>query len=193
MGRQRKFDLDQALEVATELFWRKGYDQTSLQDLTAAMGISAPSFYFAFGSKEALFKRVAEAYRHHFTAGVLDAFSQPTAREVIARLFDGLATFLTDASHPPGCLIMNNALPLVETHPFRSLFAEQREAFRASLQERLEEAKAEEEGLPETFDPEALSRLIAIIMWGFAVSAQSGATLKNLLQAKQALLDLWPN
>ena len=60
MGRPREFDIDEAIQMATELFWRKGYEGTSLSDLIGAMRITAPSFYFAFGNKEKLFRKVIE-------------------------------------------------------------------------------------------------------------------------------------
>ena len=62
MGRPREFDIEKAIETATNLFWEKGYEGTSLSDLTKAIGITPPSFYFAFGSKEGLFRKVIERY-----------------------------------------------------------------------------------------------------------------------------------
>src|SRR3954467_7018846 len=61
-GRPRAFDRTVALGQATTLFWSKGFEATSIADLTQAMGIGAPSLYAAFGSKEALY---AEALRHY--------------------------------------------------------------------------------------------------------------------------------
>ena len=63
MGRPREFDIDKALDTAGELFWRNGYERTSLSDLTEAIGITPPSFYFAFGNKEKLFKQVVDRYQ----------------------------------------------------------------------------------------------------------------------------------
>jgi AcrR family transcriptional regulator len=192
MGRPREFDIEQAVLKASDLFWRKGFDHTSVQDLTKAMGITPPSFYFAFGNKEALFLRVVEAYQE-VQAGILaDALLQPTSREVVARLLDGFAHLLTQADRAPGCLVMNSALPVSETHSFRRLFAEQRAAFRLHLRRRFEQAKAEEKTWPARFDPDALSRLIVAVIWGFAVEAQSGANREDLRQTVAALLVLWP-
>ncbi|ECE6962102.1 TetR/AcrR family transcriptional regulator, partial [Salmonella enterica subsp. enterica] len=56
MGRPREFDADEALQTALELFWRKGYEGTSITDLTDGMGITKPSLYGAFGNKEELFR-----------------------------------------------------------------------------------------------------------------------------------------
>ncbi len=191
MGRPRQFDIDQAIRTASELFWRKGYDHTSVQDLTEAMGITAPSFYFAFGNKEGLFLRVVEAYQETLAEIVADALGRPTAREVVARLLDGFADQLTRTDHAPGCLVMNSALPITETHPFRRRFAEQREAFRVGLRQRLDRAMAEETLWPE-FDPDALSRLVVTMIWGLAVEAQSGTSRDDLRRAAAAFHALWP-
>lgn len=192
MGRPREFDIDLAIFKASELFWRKGFDHTSVQDLTEAMGIAPPSFYAAFGNKEALFLRVVEAYQKTQAELLVDALGQPTTREVVARLLEGFADQLTQSGRAPGCLVMNSALPISETHSFRRLFAEQREMFRQRLQQRLDRAKTEEGALPVEFNPDELSRLVVAVIWGFAVEAQSGANRETLRRTAAAFLALWP-
>ena len=120
MGRPREFDVDQAIRIATDLFWRKGFEGTSVSDLTRAMGIATPSFYFAFENKEALFQRIVESYQKTQAKIVEDALSQKTTKAVVEKLLGGFADLLTDPDHAPGCLIMNSALPVVEGHGFRS-------------------------------------------------------------------------
>ena len=61
-GRPRAFDMDKALDARARLFWRKGYEGTSIADLTEAMGINPPSLYAAFGGKEALFRQALDRY-----------------------------------------------------------------------------------------------------------------------------------
>ncbi len=62
MGRPREFDIDEALDCALHVFWSKGYEGTSIAELTEAMGITRPSLYAAFGNKEELFRKALDKY-----------------------------------------------------------------------------------------------------------------------------------
>src|SRR5580658_1499508 len=95
MGRPRSFDLDKAAERALHVFWQKGYEGTSLSDLTKAMGINRPSLYAAFGDKEALFRKVLERYEHGPVAYLAEALQEPTARETLERLLAGAIELMT--------------------------------------------------------------------------------------------------
>src|SRR3984893_11372302 len=77
VGRPREFDTEKALELATSLFWRKGYEGTSLSDLTATLGITRPSLYAAFGNKEALFRLVLDRYEARAGRYRSDALKAP--------------------------------------------------------------------------------------------------------------------
>src|SRR5712672_80887 len=108
-GRPRDFDVDEALDRALEVFWRRGYEGASLPDLTAAMGINRPSLYAAFGSKEGLFRRALDRYAEGPAAYVREALDEPTARRVAERLLGGAAERLTDPRNPGGCLVVQGA------------------------------------------------------------------------------------
>src|SRR6516225_9529344 len=86
-GRPRGFNLEQALDRALDVFWRKGYEGATLPDLTRAMGINRPSLYAAFGNKEALFKKAIDRYVEGPGCHVTEALAEPTVRNVIERLF----------------------------------------------------------------------------------------------------------
>src|SRR5689334_12962468 len=79
-GRPRAFDLNHALDAALNVFWRKGYEGTSLPDLTKAMGINRPSLYAAFGNKEELFRRAVERYVEGPASHIVRALEASTAR-----------------------------------------------------------------------------------------------------------------
>ncbi|HLZ08002.1 MAG TPA: helix-turn-helix domain-containing protein, partial [Chloroflexota bacterium] len=61
-GRPRTFDRDAALDAAVRLFWRYGYEGTSIADLTAAMGVAPPTIYANFGAKEDLYRAALARY-----------------------------------------------------------------------------------------------------------------------------------
>ena len=109
-GRPREFDLDVALDAAIEVFWRQGYEGTTLDDLTRAMGINRPSLYAAFGNKEETFKRAVARYAQVDMAYVDEALDQPTARAVAEHYVRSNVLAITDPSKPPGCLSIQGGL-----------------------------------------------------------------------------------
>ena len=89
IGRPREFDTSKAIDSAMLLFWRKGYEGTSISDLTEALGITRPSLYGAFGNKEQLFRTVLDR-DHEGTAGFSYRIPRPSdsarsRRRVVAR------------------------------------------------------------------------------------------------------------
>src|SRR5918998_3452928 len=103
-GRPREFEPDEALARAMEVFWRQGYEGTSLGKLTAAMGINRPSLYAAFGNKEALFRKALDRYVDERMAFIRAAIEEPTARRAVEALLRGYAASVTNPGTPPGCL-----------------------------------------------------------------------------------------
>src|ERR1700682_3894634 len=95
LGRPPSFAADNALERALQLFWQKGYEGTSLSDLTKAMGINRPSLYAAFGDKENLFRRVLDHYAEGPASYSHAALAEPTSSAVVERLLYGTADMLT--------------------------------------------------------------------------------------------------
>lgn len=193
MGRPREFEIDEAIEKATGLFWRNGYEGTSLSDLTKAIGISAPSFYFAFGSKEGLFKTIIERYFAEVGKIAEAALRKPTPRAVATHFLHGYADVLTDPLHAPGCLAMNSSLPCAAGDPLRKWLAELREQMRKRLRDRFAEARGGEHDLPAGMEADSLARLVLTIAWGMAVEAQSGAGRKDLRRTIALALRAWPD
>ena len=192
MGRPREFEIDDAIETATGLFWRNGYEGTSLSDLTKAIGISPPSLYFAFGSKEGLFRKVIERQNPQLIKLAESAFRKPTPRAVAKHFLHGYADVLTDPLHAPGCLALNSSLPCAAGDPLREWLAELREQMRARFRDRFAEARGGE-GLPAGMDADSLARLVLVIAWGMAVEAQSGASRKDLRRTIALALPAWPD
>jgi len=192
VGRPRAFDTDAALEKAMCVFWRQGYEGTSLSDLTEAMGINRPSLYAAFGNKEELFRKVLERYGKGPANYVQQALEQPTARQVIEHLWRGAASMAADSAYPPGCLAVQSALCCGEEGQAASAVARAaRLGSQACLVERFKRAQREGD-LQETVDPEDLARYVAMILQGMSVQATNGASRDELLRAVEISLRALP-
>ncbi len=112
---QKQFDVDVALERAMHVFWRQGYDATSVKDLGHAMGIHPGSLYPTYGNKHALFIRALRHYEARFLARFDDYARDHTPRDAILAVFtDIVREALTDPDNP-GCLLANTTLALARS------------------------------------------------------------------------------
>jgi AcrR family transcriptional regulator len=192
MGRPREFDVEQALDAALCVFWRKGYEGASYADLTEATGVERPALYSAFGNKEALFRRALSRYDERYLAYVPEALARPTSRDVVAHFLYGAADLHTRYPDHLGCLGINGALAASDdTEPVRKALIEARAAGEAKLRERLQRAKAEGD-LPETARPEALAAFVMAVAHGMAVQAKAGFGRDLLEAVAEQALATWP-
>ena len=188
-GRPRLFDMDEALEQALHLFWTKGYEGTSLSDLTQAMGISPPSLYAAFGNKEELFRRALDRYMQE-TIDFEGILSAPTAREVAERMLSISADM--DPERPAGCLLVQAALSCSEaSDSVRQELIARRKAGEDALHARFQRALRDGD-LPATADPALLAGYLTVVTEGMAVHAASGASPEALRGIANAALRTWP-
>ncbi|MDK4717510.1 TetR/AcrR family transcriptional regulator [Rhizobium sp. CNPSo 4039] len=193
MARQREFDIDEAVSKATTLFWEHGYDRTSLADLTRIIGCKPPSFYFAFGSKDGLFRIVLERYYKTYLGAAEEALKEQTSRRVVESMLTRLADIYTDPSHPVGCLAIKCTMSgslTVEAVEQRQ--AELRASRRGRLIRRFEAAVATGD-LPAGSDAEELARYVLVLGTGMALDAQAGATRAQLQQVINRALVAWPS
>ena len=192
LGRPREFDPDEALERALEVFWRQGYEGTSLGELTAAMGINRPSLYAAFGNKEALFRKALNRYADEHMGFIRVALEEPTARRAIEALLRGFVRAVADPRTPPGCLTVQGALASgPEAESIRAELTARRLAGEAALRARLDRARREGD-LADDANPADLARYINTITQGVAVQAAGGATRRQLDRVVDLALRAWP-
>lgn len=184
--------MDEALDRALQVFWRRGYEGASIAELTQAIGIAPPSLYAAFGNKEGLFRKVLERYVSVRTKFWDEALAAPSARDMVARLLHGTADFMTDACNPPGCLLVRGTVACSDMAQdvHQELIAKRREAER-TLCERLLAAKAAGE-LPDDLDPKAFACFVATVLEGMSVHAAGGATRADLHAVAAMAMRAWP-
>jgi AcrR family transcriptional regulator len=174
------------------LFWAKGYEGTSLADLTETLGISRPSLYAAFGDKQSLFRAALERYAAGPAGYVGEALAKPTAREVAEQLLRGAADLQTSSRNPGGCLTVNGAIACSdEAQPVRQALNAHRTTGVALLRRRFQQAKSQHD-LPKDSDPATLARFLAAVVYGMAVLASGGASRKELEQVIRAAIKAWP-
>lgn len=179
-GRPRRFDLDQALDRALEVFWQKGYEGASLPDLTQAMGINKPSLYAAFGNKEQLFLKAVERYENREDAYFYPSLAQTTAYQVIERMLRGAAAAACDPTKPTGCLLVQSALSCSDdAMRVKQALIERRQAGAQLLVTRLQQAHQAGD-LPADADPVALAKFVVTVLQGLAVQSTSGASAADL-------------
>lgn len=191
-GRPREFDAECALDRALEVFWGKGYEGATLDDLTKAMGINRPSLYAAFGNKESLFRSAIGRYLEGPAAYVEAALAAPTARAVAEQLLHGSVKMLTNRRHPRGCLIVHGALASGETASCiqRELAAKRAEGQNA-IRKRFQRA-IDEGDLPEAANAAALACFVSTVIHGMAVAAADGAGRAKLEAVAALALQGWP-
>ena len=192
-GRPLSFNPDKALDRAMHVFWRNGYERTSVAALTRAMRINPPSLYAAFGNKKALFEKALARYAAGPGCYVSKALGARTARAVVEQLLDGVIRLQTAKGHPGGCLIVRSALAAGDAAaPTRKIAASYLAATEGVIRKRLERAKAEGD-LPPDANPRDLARYVFAVICGVAVAGATGAGRRQLQTIAQLALRAWPS
>lgn len=192
-GRPKTFDRETALDAAMLLFWNRGFEQTSVDELAAAMGITTSSLYCCFGDKETLFLEAIQHYR----AGRGSAFDiaveeGKTAKEGFENLFHVAAAELTREDQPRGCMV-GLALPTCSPK-FAHLQTELDRVRGLSdtvLLSRLERAVRNKE-IPKSTDLPALVSYFRTTLLGMSLQARAGASRETLSKVGKLALQIWP-
>ena len=188
MGRPREFSEAEALDAAMRVFWEKGYEGASLDDLTTAMRINRSSLYSTFGDKESLFRRAVAQYGEGQLTFVVDALGRRTAREVIETLWRGTVKFLADSTHPRGCFSLQGALACgTGAENAKQALIEWRNTGLARIEKRMQRARREGD-LSKKVNPKDLARYVMIVMNGVSIQAANGASAAEMNAAVDVAL-----
>jgi AcrR family transcriptional regulator len=175
------------------VIWRRGYAGASLSELTAAMGITRPSLYAAFGNKEELFNKALDIYLGGPANGSSEALKETTARAVLEHLLNRLVALLSDPHHPAGCLLVKGGLSSAKADDsIRNEMIKRRLAGEHALRERFERAKAEGD-LPANSDPAGIAFYVTTITQGMTVQAVNGTDENELRRLVEMVLQSWPS
>jgi AcrR family transcriptional regulator len=193
-GRPVVFDRALALTKAMKLFWERGYEGTSFDELIAAMGISASSFYNSFGSKESLYCEATQHYLDWAGQWFNAILHDPSidTRTAFARLFEATAEEFTRGDHPLGCMIS-----LAGTHcspgmkNIRDMMAEHRAFSEIAMAERMRRGVANGD-MPKDTDCDMLAAYYSAVARGLAVQARDGASREKLSEIGRLAMRAWP-
>jgi len=192
-GRPRLFDRTAALDRAMRVFWDRGYEGATFDELIAVMGLSPSSFYNAFGSKEALYREAVGAY----LTGPGGFFPKAlagggSAQDAFARLMMATAAAYTDDVGPAGCMISLAGLhDAADRADLRDFMREVRERSRTLMIERLNEGVRNGD-LSEGTDVAQIAEFFETVSRGMAVRARDGADRRTLEKIGAMALDAWP-
>ncbi|TXS49097.1 TetR/AcrR family transcriptional regulator [Streptomyces sp. t39] len=192
MARTKEFDPEAALRSALELFWRRGYEATSMADLVEHLGIGRASIYATFGNKHELYLKAMDLYTEGRDPSLLAELSQPgpalpAVRAVVRR-------FASEAASPEGrlygCLITNTAAELA---PHDAAVARRVEISWEHVETPLHSAlvRAQAQGeLPRDRDPRALARTLLVLMQGIRVVGKASSDPARVQDAAEQALTL---
>ncbi len=189
MARPREFDETEALDQAMVVFWKKGYQNTSLDDLLDAMGIQRGSFYNTFGSKRETYLRAIDRYSEFMLNG--GPYTQAVRLEpglgALATLFDNYIDSVTGDAEPRGCFFAHVSKehrgddPVIQQAILKGI-----ERMRGLVKRSIEAAQRDGD-LPEQVSAEGMATLFMSVAWGIHVMAEAGVPKEDLKTAMSQL------
>ena len=188
-GRPRSFDERNALEKATQVFWSKGYDGVTIDDLVAGMGVGRPSLYAVFGDKRTLFLRVLKDYAEKKGALAAKALLSPqTLRDSLARFLKHVVETATEKGSARGCLLLCVA-PLVDDAEVRKFLQNAASGVVALVEGRFRDGITAGE-IPSDFPVAVRASQLIDFARSLKMRAQIGTPRKTLLRDAEEAADL---
>ena len=187
-GRPRCFDLEEALDRSLLLFWQKGFQSTSLDEIAEAVGVKKPSLYAAFGDKEMLFRKVLRRYSDKLSEPLQALDRYDDIREAISALIELGITSGCSNTHPRGCLLASafadsTLLPPNLAKEVKALVNQADQAVAQRLKKAIRDGQ-----LSPDFDAKGTAKFIVTLMHGIALRLRAGESRADLQRVKKAAL-----
>jgi len=191
MGRHREFDTEEVLDAAVNVFWRLGFEATSIDHLEAATGLRRQSLYGAFGDKERLFLAALRRYHERIGGHAMAALRDPDPRRGVARLFEVIADRMMDPALPGGCFVADSALETrARSDAIRELVAGSIGDMEAAIHDAC--LRGQQLGqLPPDRDTRALARFLTGTAQGMAVMARVHQDPNVVREMARLALSAW--
>lgn len=188
MARTKEFDPERALAKAMNLFWRLGYENTSLDALLQEMGVARQSLYDTFGDKRALYLKAMAYYRDQTNGQMQRMLEQiPSVKDGFAKFLYGLAAE-TREQHERGCLLLSANLQRdTSDREIADLLRDNQERVEAIFSQALRRAQKQKE-LPRKQDPKALARFFVATIQGMRAMARLKSDRKALEEVARVAL-----
>ena len=188
-GRPRSFDERQALQKATQVFWSKGYDGVTIDDLVAGMGVGRPSLYSVFGDKRTIFLRVLKDYADANGALAAKAlFSPPTLHGSLVSFMRHIVENATEGGMARGCILQCIA-PLVDDAEVQQFLKNAADGALALLERRFRDGISAGE-IPDDFPVTVRASQVLDLARGLTMRARMGSSRKMLLKDAEEAADL---
>lgn len=191
MARPREFDRTRALEKAMNLFWDKGYQATSVQDLVRSMGINRGSLYDTFGDKHALFQESLQQYEKLYTSKIVDFLdTEPSGKRAIEKFFHKVLEDCLSDKGGRGCFFANSIVELYQHDPetaekLGKSFLEMERAFLKTVK------RGQDSGeISKSLGPREMARFFTNSLMGLKVVEKSSPSPKVLQDIVKATLSV---
>ncbi len=191
MAGVKQFNQDLVLEQAMEVFWSKGYEGTSISDLTQVTGLGRGSLYGTFGGKEQLFLAVLDRYADQFQAAIVEQLNHPDPDQALEGMFEVMIERMSNPKYPRGCLNTNTCVGMSgKSEMIERKIAERLGGLESAIYQVLRKAQAQQK-LPTEQDLRALARFLVAVSQGMAVLNKTFADPCVIRDVAKVALSIW--
>ena len=163
------------------LFWERGYDSTSIDDLVHAIGTNRPAIYRQFGGKEGLFLKTIEKYEQCSTGFFWASLQEGSLITCIESIFSGFVNLVSNRKTTAGWLCFDTAIACsTQSECVRAMLIERRSVYQVAMLSRFEHA-LHQGHLKSESDPGILSKYLSTVLAGISLQARAGASKSDLI------------